>query len=65
MSRPESATGLAADAETGLPDLFRIVLHPPRLGKDLIELPLGYPQGLSMAGVDDRPAAAGALIERE
>ena len=56
---------LTRGIELRLPDLQRVVLHPSRLGKDLLEFFLGDGADGAVVIEDDGAGAGGSLVEGE
>ena len=63
--QPLARERLRGDAGLGGPDLVGVVLDPPRLGEDLLELPLRDRLDLAFFVEEDRARAGGALVEGE
>ena len=62
---PLAAGRLAQHGDAGLPDFFRVVLHPAGFRVDLAKLALGLPQRRARAVEQDRAGGRGALVEGE
>ena len=56
---------LAQHRDAGLPDLFRVVLHPAGRRVDLAKLALGHPERRAGDVEQDRAGRGGALVEGE
>ena len=64
-SRQGVAGRLAQHRDAGLPDLFRVVLHPAGRRVDLAKLALGHPERGAGDVEQDRAGRGGALVEGE